>query len=383
MFIPDSPMARRSTRLSQTAFGESLDQFATAFDAWRPTLQRETELPDDFWPNDGTTQAAAITMQTVPQTAGRDQQIVAVGKTLPLNACDATLQLGASSLERQSRSGTPCEPGSPWRSCAARSSIFPICTMGDFHRGRVGRRRRGRHRPRRSPGAGQPSGRPVAGQPAGGLRGRSGVSVGRGPKALLLHQGGRLDEARTIYERLLPLMGAGTTVRPWGPVLYQILDLAERFGDTAVGVRLVDALAPRVEEVDGGVGTSTVWFIGNPRFQLGRALALAGRDEEALAALGESIRLNERIGARPDVALARIETARLLGRLNSDRDARAARTRSALAQAKRAVEECRASTCRATQPGRRRSSPGSQRVSPPTTRSAHASARSSTSSSRA
>jgi DNA-binding CsgD family transcriptional regulator/tetratricopeptide (TPR) repeat protein len=161
------------------------------------------------------------------------------------------------------------------------------------------------------------------------------------PKALLLHQGGRLDEARTIYERLLPLMGAGTTVRPWGPVLYQILDLAERFGDTAVGVRLVDALAPRVEGVDGGVGTSTVWFIGNPRFQLGRALALAGRDEEALAALGESIRLNERIGARPDVALARIETARLLGRLNGDRDARAARTRSGLAQAKRAVEECR------------------------------------------
>ena len=88
----------------QTAFGESLDQFATAFEAWRPTLQQETELPDDFWPNDGTTQAAAITMQTVPQTASRDQQIVAVGKTLPLNACDATLQLGASSLERQTYS---------------------------------------------------------------------------------------------------------------------------------------------------------------------------------------------------------------------------------------------------------------------------------------
>jgi hypothetical protein len=88
----------------QTAFGESLEQFSAAFEAWRPTLQQETELPDDFWPNDGTTQPAAITMQTVPQTAARDQQIVAVGKTLPLNACDATLQLGASSLERQTYS---------------------------------------------------------------------------------------------------------------------------------------------------------------------------------------------------------------------------------------------------------------------------------------
>lgn len=88
----------------QTVFGESLDQFSAAFEAWRPSLQQETELPDDFWPNDGTTQPAAITLQTVPQTATRDQQIVVVGKTLPLNACDATLQLGASSLERQTYS---------------------------------------------------------------------------------------------------------------------------------------------------------------------------------------------------------------------------------------------------------------------------------------
>jgi hypothetical protein len=88
----------------QSTFGQSIDQFYADFEAWRPTLQQETELPDDFWPTDGTTQPAAITMQTVPPTAARDQQIVAVGKTLPLNACDATLQLGASSLERQTYS---------------------------------------------------------------------------------------------------------------------------------------------------------------------------------------------------------------------------------------------------------------------------------------
>jgi hypothetical protein len=85
----------------QTVFGETPDQFSADFEAWRPTLQKETELPDDFYPNDGTTQPAAITMQTVPPTATRDEQIVAVGKTLPLTECDLTMQLGASSLERQ------------------------------------------------------------------------------------------------------------------------------------------------------------------------------------------------------------------------------------------------------------------------------------------
>ncbi|HET9660398.1 MAG TPA: hypothetical protein VFP05_08700 [Thermomicrobiales bacterium] len=85
----------------QTVFGETLDRFYIDFGAWRPTLQSETELPDDFYPNDGTTQPAAITMQTVPQNAARDQQIVAVGKTLPLTECDLTAQLGAVSLERQ------------------------------------------------------------------------------------------------------------------------------------------------------------------------------------------------------------------------------------------------------------------------------------------
>lgn len=85
----------------QTVFGESLDQFYTEFETWRPTLQKETELPNDFWPNDGTTQPASITMQTVPATATRDRQIVVVGKTAPLVECDATAQLGATSLDRE------------------------------------------------------------------------------------------------------------------------------------------------------------------------------------------------------------------------------------------------------------------------------------------
>ena len=51
------------------------------------------------------------------------------------------------------------------------------------------------------------------------------------PKALLLHQIGRTDEARVIYERLVPLLGGHPEYRPWWPVMYILLDLAERFGD--------------------------------------------------------------------------------------------------------------------------------------------------------
>jgi hypothetical protein len=84
----------------QTVFGETLDQFYTAFEGWRPTFQKETQLPDDFWPNDGSGQPSGITVQNAPQAAARDQQIVIVAKTGSLTDCDATLQLGASSLQR-------------------------------------------------------------------------------------------------------------------------------------------------------------------------------------------------------------------------------------------------------------------------------------------
>jgi DNA-binding CsgD family transcriptional regulator len=161
------------------------------------------------------------------------------------------------------------------------------------------------------------------------------------PLALILLDMGRTDEARIIYERLVPLLGVQTTVRPWSPVLYPLLNLAERFGDSAAASLLVDELAAHVEGVVGGVGTSTVWFVGNPRLQLGRALALAGRDGEALPILQEALRLNQRIGARPDVALTRIELARVLSRLGDLPESRRTNSQAALDQARRAVDECR------------------------------------------
>ena len=146
------------------------------------------------------------------------------------------------------------------------------------------------------------------------------------PKALLLHQVGRIDEARVIYERLVPLLGHHPESRPWWPVIYILLDLAERFGDVDAGARLADEQEPYSRGVVGGLGTSTVWFIGNPNRHLGRALALAAgptrrwRRSTALAC-------DERMGARPDVALGRLEIARLLARSAGDRQSRPSQLR--------------------------------------------------------
>ncbi len=85
----------------QTVFGESLDQFYTEFEAWRPSFQQVERLPQDFWPNDGSGQPAAVAIQAVPQTAARDEQIVVSAATGSLTSCTATLQLGTGSLQRQ------------------------------------------------------------------------------------------------------------------------------------------------------------------------------------------------------------------------------------------------------------------------------------------
>lgn len=161
------------------------------------------------------------------------------------------------------------------------------------------------------------------------------------PKAVLLHQIGRTDEARVIYERLVPLLGGQPEYRPWWPVMYILLDLAERFRDADAGARLAVELEPYSLGVVGGLGTSTVWFIGNPNRHFGRALALAGRHDEAMAALETALACDERMGARPDVALGRLEIAGLLAGSGGDRKTRTTRLRSALQQVRRAAEECR------------------------------------------
>ena len=161
------------------------------------------------------------------------------------------------------------------------------------------------------------------------------------PRAMVLDQLGRRDEARVIYQRLVPLLGAPPEYRPWWPLMYMLLELAERFQDTAAAPLLVGELEPYARGSVGGLGTSTVWFIGNSNRQLGRALVLAGRLEDGVTAYRTAVDCDERIGARPDVALGRLDIARTLARADWPTADRPATLRAALDDARVAAEECR------------------------------------------
>ncbi|HEU4998129.1 MAG TPA: AAA family ATPase [Lapillicoccus sp.] len=161
------------------------------------------------------------------------------------------------------------------------------------------------------------------------------------PKAILLFELGRRDEALALYQRLVPLLVSHTDYRPWWPVMYMLLELAERFDDATAATHLVDELEPYGRDSVGGLGTSTVWFIGHSHRQLARALVVAGRLEEAVAAYRTALAHDERMSAGPDVALGRLGIARTMARDDWPGPDRSAARRAALAEARRATEDCR------------------------------------------
>ncbi|MEZ4504311.1 MAG: hypothetical protein R2848_00320 [Thermomicrobiales bacterium] len=82
-------------------FGLTPGQFADEFEAWRPKFQQVSELPDDFYPPSNSSIAGAVTLGATPQTVARDSQLIVTGSTEALAVCDATLQLPAFGIERE------------------------------------------------------------------------------------------------------------------------------------------------------------------------------------------------------------------------------------------------------------------------------------------
>ncbi len=137
------------------------------------------------------------------------------------------------------------------------------------------------------------------------------IPIVRAPLARALFVVGRTDEARAVYETLRHLPAAGDKdARTFG-ALTQLMDLIIAFRDSEMAQATYDLVHSHVNE-SGATGTGLVFLIGSAHWPLGRLAALLGRTEEALGHFAAAVTIDTRLGARPLVALARLDWAEAL-----------------------------------------------------------------------
>jgi DNA-binding CsgD family transcriptional regulator len=119
---------------------------------------------------------------------------------------------------------------------------------------------------------------------------------------------GRTDEARVVYDTLRGLPAAGDKDTRSLGALIQILDVILAFRDTEVAELTYELLSPHIA-YSGATGTGVVFLSGSLHWPLGRLAALLGRTEDAIGHFQAAVTVNARIGARPFVALARLDWA--------------------------------------------------------------------------
>ena len=122
---------------------------------------------------------------------------------------------------------------------------------------------------------------------------------------------GRTEEAREVYETLRHLPAAGNTDLDTLRALRAMIVLINALGDREAAQAAYDLLSPQVADT-GAAGTGSVFVGGSLHRQLGQLAALLGRTEQALGHFAEAVTINTRIGARPFVALARLDWAAAL-----------------------------------------------------------------------
>jgi DNA-binding CsgD family transcriptional regulator len=137
------------------------------------------------------------------------------------------------------------------------------------------------------------------------------IPIVRAPLARALFVVGRTDEARAVYETLRHLPAAGDKdTRTFG-ALTQLMDLIIAFRDSEMAQATYDLVHSHVNE-SGATGTGLVCLIGSAHWPLGRLAALLGRTEEALGHFAAAVTIDTRLGARPLVALVRLDWAEAL-----------------------------------------------------------------------
>jgi DNA-binding NarL/FixJ family response regulator len=134
------------------------------------------------------------------------------------------------------------------------------------------------------------------------------IPIVRAPLARALFVVGRTDEAQAIYETLRHLPAAGDKdARTFG-ALTQLMDLIIAFRDSEMAQATYDLVHSHVND-SGATGTGLVFLSGSAHWPLGRLAALLGRTEEALGHFAAAVAIDTRLGARPLVALVRLDWA--------------------------------------------------------------------------
>jgi DNA-binding CsgD family transcriptional regulator len=119
---------------------------------------------------------------------------------------------------------------------------------------------------------------------------------------------GRTDEARAVYDTLRGLPAAGDKDTRTLGALIQLMDVILTFQDTEVAEAAYNLLYPHIA-VSGATGTGVVFLSGSLHWPLGRLAALLGHTGDAIGHYQAAVTINARIGARPFVALARLDWA--------------------------------------------------------------------------
>ncbi|MDT3445340.1 AAA family ATPase [Pseudofrankia sp. BMG5.37] len=153
-------------------------------------------------------------------------------------------------------------------------------------------------------------------------------------RALLLLMQGEREQARQIYRTMAPPTSLPGFMLL--PALAGTAELAAEFDDRETAGEMYRLLSPFADRfVCGGAGIVAV--LGSARLPLGLAAACLGRLDDAVRHLRAAVEIHERAGVPPQVATARYQLARVLGRRRrpGDRDEGAALARSAEALAAR------------------------------------------------
>jgi hypothetical protein len=83
-----------------SAFGITLADFYAEFDAWRASFARTDELDDDFWVDEVRSVPSALTLTSVSAQVRPDGQVMLAGQTAPGVACDLSVFIGSTIIER-------------------------------------------------------------------------------------------------------------------------------------------------------------------------------------------------------------------------------------------------------------------------------------------